>query len=320
MSPSVNISAVDLNLLLVLHVVLAERSVTRAAKRLHVTPPAISNSLARLRVLFDDPLLVRAGRGLVPTPRALELLPLLERAVSDFTKVLSGGEGDPRESTRTLTIAMADPDQVASLPAVVKAFATALPRASLRVVSVDTLVSSGGLSGGEVDAALGPAPFAQGPELHSAVVYEDEAVFVVRRGHPTVKRTLSRAAFSRLRHVDIHLALGRGGVGHKTAEDAFAAHGLSRDIAVTVPTFTAAAMVVASSDFVAGMPRRMVERLRASAPLVMVTAPLPTMYVRMSLVWHDRTHLDPVARRFREAVIVALRDRTARGARRRKPA
>lgn len=311
-SPTVNISAIDLNLLLVLHVVLEERSVTRAARRLHVTPPAISNSLARLRALLDDALLVRSGRGLVPTPRAIELGPALARAVAELERVVQGGESDPASSTRELTIAMADADQVASLPRIASAFATRLPRASLRVVSVDTLVSSGGLEGGEIDAAIGPREVAQGPQLHSAPLYDEEAVLVVRRDHPTVRRKLTREAFGALRHVDVHLALGRGGVGHRSAEDFFARLGLTRDIAVTVPTFTAAAMVVASSDHVSGMPRRIAEALAPLAPLTIVSSPLPPMLVQMNLVWHERTHHDTVARLFRETVIDALRDAPGR--------
>lgn len=299
-----NLSALDLNLLLVLHAVLEEGSVARAAARLHVTSPAISNSLARLRAHLGDPLLVRSGRGLVPTPRAKELAPILARIVEDAELVIEGPARDPAASTRELTLALADADQVASLPRLADALARTMPRARLRVVSVDTLISSGGLEGGAVDAAIGPEEVASG--LHASPLYEEEAVLVVRRGHPTVKRKLTREAFNSLRHVDVHLALGRGSAGHRVAEDAFARFGLVRDVAITVPTFTAAAMVAASTDLVAGLPRRMVQSLAKVADLVIVEAPLPVFRFTMQLVWHERTHLDPVAQRFRATITEAL--------------
>jgi DNA-binding transcriptional LysR family regulator len=179
-----------------------------------------------------------------------------------------------------------------------------MPRARLRVVSVDTLISSGGLEGGAVDAAIGPQEAATG--LHTSALYEEDAVLVVRRGHPTVKKRLTREAFNSLRHVDIHLALGRGGAGHRVAEDAFARFGLVRDVAITVPTFTAAAMVTASTDLVAGLPRRVVDSLAKVADLVVVEAPMPAFHFTMQLVWHERTHLDPVAQLFRATVVEAL--------------
>ncbi|WP_236517218.1 LysR family transcriptional regulator [Sandaracinus amylolyticus] len=305
-----NLSAIDLNLLLMLHVVLEERSVTRAARRLHVTPPAISNALARLRAQLDDPLLVRSGRGLVATPRALELAPRLARAVGDLTLVVQGGESDPAESARELTLALADPDQIATLPRIVPTFAERLPRARLRVVSIDTLISTGGLAGGEIDAAIGPAEAANG--LHTAPLYEEAGVLVARCGHPILRGKMTSERFRALRHVDVHLALGRGGVGHRVAEDALSRGGLARDIVVTVPTFTAAAMVVAQSDLVAGIPRRIAEALAPRLELVIMPIPIPAMRFEMQLLWHDRTHHDAVAARFRAAVIDAARPKKKR--------
>ena len=302
--PLMNLSSLDLNLLVVLHAVLEEGSVARAAERLHVTSPAISNSLARLRALLGDPLLVRSGRGLVPTPRAKELGPILARIVEDAEQVVHGPGGDPAATTRELTLALADADQVASLPRLATTLARTMPRARLRVVSVDTLISSGGLEGGAVDAAIGPEETASG--LHASPLYEEDAVFVVRRGHPTVKKRLTREAFNSLRHVDVHLALGRGGAGHRVAEDAFVRVGLARDVAITVPSFTAAAMVAASTDLVAGLPRRVVASLAKVADLVIVEAPLPVFRFTMQLVWHERTHLDPVAQLFRATITEAL--------------
>ncbi len=305
-----NLSSLDLNLLLVLHAVLEERSVSAAARRLHVTPPAVSNSLARLRAVFDDPLFVRAGRGLAPTPRALEVAPLLRSAIGDLARAVAGEDRfDPGTTQRTFTIACSDSDQLHGVPILGEAFERAMPRARLQVVSVERLEASGGLAGGAVDVAIAPAiPGAPGePGVHAAPLYSDEAAFVVRKGHPRIRRTLTTAAFEAARHVDVHLALAGGGIGHRGAEAYFAARGLRRDVAVVMPSFSAAALFVASTDLVAGIPRRAAERLATMLPLEVVRLEGPPLAFDMRLVWHERTHADAGSRCFRDVVISALR-------------
>jgi DNA-binding transcriptional LysR family regulator len=118
---SVNLSAIDLNLFLVLHAVLEERSATRAAARLHVTQSAVSNALARLRQLLGDPLVVRSGRGLVPTPRAEQLAPLLREATDRLAQAVDRRGFVAAESTRTFTIALADSHQACDVPRIARA-------------------------------------------------------------------------------------------------------------------------------------------------------------------------------------------------------
>jgi DNA-binding transcriptional LysR family regulator len=137
----------------------------------------------------------------------------------------------------------------------------------------------------------------------------------VRKDHPRVRGKLSKARFSTERHVDTHIAHGRGGEGHRAAEEAFAAHGLSRDVAVTVPTFAAAAWVAATSDLVAGIPRRLAERLRATLPIRIVEAPLPLFRMPIAM-WHERTAADPAAAAFREVVASTARATHGRRGRR----
>lgn len=298
-----NLSQIDLNLLLVLHAVLQHGSVAAAAGALHVTPPAVSNALARLRTLFADPLFVRRGRGVVATPRALELQPLLESALASLERAVGDGQRfDPKTSTRTFGIAMADGDQVALLPLLSGAFLRALPRARLHVVSVDALLSSGGLAGPLAELAV--APKLPDPELHWLPLYETDAVVVARREHPQLpaKRTISAELFRTLRHVDTHLALGKPGVGHKAAEDAFARAGLARDVAIVVPSFSAAAMVAARTDLLAALPRRVAETLCTLFPLRLLELPRGGPSMPLGLVWHDRVHNDPATRFLRELI------------------
>lgn len=305
------LASIDLNLLQVLHAVLTERSVAGAASALHVTSPAVSNALARLRDLLGDPLFVRKGRGLTPTPRALELQPVLARTLGELEGALNQSEAfDPKTCARELTIALSDADQVTSLSAISRQFERRLPSARLKVVTLDTLIASGGLAGVAVDLVIGPRLQDEG--LHTRSLFHEDAVLVVRREHPRVKRALTREQFNAERHVDIHLLLGRPGAGNKAVEAAFAAAGLTRSVAVTVPTFAAAASVVAHTDFVGGLPRRFVQMLSRSLPLRVVDGPGPPFAFEMCLHWHERTHRDPAVVVFRELVTAALGRRQAR--------
>lgn len=299
-----NLSNLDLNLLLTLHVVLAERSVARAASRLHVTSPAVSNALARLRDALGDPLFVRKGRGLSPTPRALELEPTLATTFGALEHALAAAPFVPATSTRSFSLALSDTDQLATLAAIARLFARELPRAQLRIVSIDTLIASGGLEGSTIDAALGPAEPQDG--IRARPVYQDEAVFIARKGHPRVRRSLTPASFNAEGHVDVHLVLGKAGAVNRAAEDAFARFGLSRRVAVTVPTFAAAAMVVTATDLLAGMPKRVAAMLARSLPLTLLKPPMPPLRFPMMLLWHERTHRDPAATYFRDLVARAL--------------
>jgi DNA-binding transcriptional LysR family regulator len=306
----VNLAALDLNRLLVLHTVLTERSVTRAAATLHVTPSAVSNALARLRATFDDPLLVKSGRGLVLTPRAVALAPQLADAVAAMARVVETQSSfDPTRSTRRFTLACSDAEQISEVPRIAAAFARKLPRASLRVMSVDQLESQGGLASDEVDVAIAPAhgPL---PDVRSSDLYEEEGVLVVRKGHPQVHRKMSKEHFNTLRHIDILLALAGPGIGHDIVEEFFASHGLHRDIAISVPSFAAAAAIAAQTDWVAGMPRRMAAAFLRQMPLITVAMPVPAVRFRIQLVWHERTHQDAGAEFFRALIVAAVRPRS----------
>lgn len=297
-----NLSNLDLNLLLVLHTLLEDPSVARAAKKLNVTSSAVSNSLAKLRDVLDDPLFVRRGRGIVPTPGALALAPVLKAAMGQIEAALnSTREIDPNKTTRTLTIALADSEQVSALPTIVSACAKEMPRANLRVISVDTLIAHGGLEAGAADVAIGPHDPKQDTPSHP--LYMEEAVLVVRKNHPALRKN-GRVDLNALRHIDIHIALGRGGKGHEQAEAQFDKMGGKRDIAVTVPSFAAAAMVAAKTDYVTGLPKRLFAALGRSAPLVSIGGGLR---FDMRLLWHERTDADPICRALRTIIIEQVR-------------
>lgn len=297
-----SLSSLDLNLLLVLETVLSERSVARAAQRLHVTPSAISNGLAKLRTALGDPLVTRRGRGIVPTPRAEELLPALSRALAELERAVTQTPFDSATCTRTFTLAMADAGQVASLPAIAAALAQGMPRARLRVVGIESLLALGDLSSTEVDLHFGMR--ATGPGIHAESLYDEPTVLVARNAHPELRAKPSRQRLATLLHVGVELAPGRG------FRDPFAASyvraGLPRTVVLTVPSFAAAAAVTAQTDYVTTLPASLLATLGAPLRLAAVGGPVPAQAVSMALCWHERTHADPAAVAFRALVKRAL--------------
>jgi DNA-binding transcriptional LysR family regulator len=306
----VSLSQIDLNLLVVLKTVLAERSVVRAARALHVTPSAVSNSLARLRHALNDPLVIKSGRGIVPTPRAAALAPGLARALEDLDRTVHGDGFDPLSTTRQFTLAIADAGQIAQVPRIASAFATTMPRARLRVVGIDTLLSTGGLAGTEVDLALAALP-TDSPGVHMKPLYKEHTVLVGRRGHPLAGGTVSKRQLGGLRHVEVEVAPGRG---HRELASTYARLGIERDVALVVPTFMAAAAIVAKTDFVATLPETLVVRHGQSFGIEKLAPSAPRLTIAIKLAWHERTVLDPLMRAFREIVESAVRSR--RGTRR----
>jgi len=300
---AMNMSGVDLNLFLVLHAVMEERSATRAAKRLHVTQSAVSNSLARLRDLFGDPLFVREGRGIVPTRRTEELAPLVATMVGQVALALESGRGfDNLHSTRTFTLCVADSHQACDVPPIAAAFARRMPSATLRVVSPDFLLASDGLATGQVDAAFFPQP-AVPPGHRFHPLFEEQATLVVRRDHPIVKRAITREQFNTLPQIDVQVALGNPGTGNRVAVQHWKQSGLRRKVALVVPSFVTAAMTAARTDYLAGLPDRVASLFTGLLPLRVVTPAFPMPSIATVLVWHERTHADPGARAFRELIV-----------------
>jgi DNA-binding transcriptional LysR family regulator len=194
---AVNLSTVDLNLLYVLATVLEERSATRAARRLHVTPSAVSNALRRARDLFDDPLVVRRPYGFEPTPRAQTLLSGLRTWVEDARRLVAEApEFEPKSSTRTFRVACSDAIAVTLLQPILRLLMQRAPRVRLQLLTLDRLIAEDGLTRGSVDLVIGIPPVM--PDGHEAeLVYRDPMLCIVRVDHPRVRTRLSLDAFAR---------------------------------------------------------------------------------------------------------------------------
>jgi DNA-binding transcriptional LysR family regulator len=303
---AVNISALDLNLFLVFQAVLEEGTTVGAARRLSVTQSAVSNALARLRHAVNDPLFVRSGRGLVPTPRAEAMRPSVAEAIRRLESTL-GDAFDPRVTTRTFTLAGADHHQAADVPRVAHAFARALPRACLRVVSVDYLIASDGLAGGTVDAALAPEG-TSGQGLHATPLFREVSGLLVRSGHPALRGRATLDRLAELGHIDVHVTLGEPGDVNRAVRRTILDLGFDRRVTVVAPSFTTAAMIAARTDYVAWLPDHAARLFGQVLGLRALRTTLPPLDVGCALVWHERTHADPGAAFFRDLVARELRE------------
>jgi DNA-binding transcriptional LysR family regulator len=289
-------STPDFNLLVTLDVLLAEGSVARAARRLRLSPSAMSRALARLRATTGDPLLVRAGRGLVPTPRAIELRERVGQLVQDGTAVLRPAETlDLRQLVRTFTLRTSEGFVENFGPGLIARVGKDAPGVRLRFVQKPDR-DSAPLRDGSVDLETGVAAKVTGPEVRAQALFRDRFVGVVRRGHPLSRGKITPARYAAGRHIFV----SRGGFDRGPIDEALKPFGLEREIATVVGGFATALALARASDLVASVPERHTGRLRAG----MHSFPLPvsTPEVTVSLLWHPRLDADPAHRWLRGCV------------------
>ncbi len=286
----------DLNLLLTLDALLAEGSVAGAARRLRLSPSAMSRSLARLREATGDPLLVRAGRGLVASPRALELRERIGPLVQEAQAMLRPAAAlDLARLQREFTLRTRE-GFVENFGAALLARVTAqAPGVRLRFVPKPDR-DSAPLRDGNVDLETGVIGAGTGPELRAQALFRDRFVAVVRDGHPLSRGRLTAARYAAGRHV----AIARAGTAGGPVDEALAALGLARDIAVTVPQFAQALALAREAGLVATVPERHTGTLRDG--LVTVALPLPVAPFTVSLLWHPRMDGDAAHRWLRGCV------------------
>lgn len=280
----------DFNLLPALEALLEERSVVQAAQRLNLSPSAMSRTLTRLRRSLEDPLLVRAGRGLVPSPRAVELVETVGTLAHRVRTVLGpAGPWDPRSVNRTFTLRFSDGLVEALGPALLKVVRVQAPGLRLRFLAKTDRFSQG-LREGSVDLETGVIGSPTSPEVVSTHLFEDQLVALVRADHPWTRQAPSADEYLEARHVATDRGPGEG----ERLDAWLTALGLHRNIEVLVSGFASALALVASADLVATVPDRHTRSLRGS--LVAVSLPWNPGPVPLSLLWHPRSEADPAHR------------------------
>lgn len=300
-----NIHAVDLNLLLALHALLDEASVTRAARRAGLSQPAMSHALARLRLHFDDPLLVRSGRGMVRTARALALQAEVADTVRRVDALFDARGFTPATDPVRFRLVADDHIGCTLLPGLVADVSARAPAATVEVAPRGSPGRKALVRAGEADLALGYFSGA-GMDLCRRELWEDTWVCLTATRHPELHEVdLDLERWLRLPHVVVSPTGGTRGA----VDRALARTGCTRAVALTVPHFTTALAVVAATPFVLTTSASLAGAQAARFGLRMHAPPIELAPFAVSMVWHPRTDADPAHRWLRDRVAERARAR-----------
>jgi DNA-binding transcriptional LysR family regulator len=286
----------DLNLLVTLDVLLAEGSVARAARRLRLSPSAMSRALARLRETTGDPLLVRAGRTLVPTPRAIELGARVGQLVQEAEAILRPVEAlDLSRLVRSFTVRTRDGFVENFGPDLIARVSREAPGVELRFLpKLDK--DSTPLRDGSVDLETGVVGDSTGPEIRAQALFTDRFIGVVRIGHHLSEGEVTLARYA----AEGHIVVSRRGLARGPIDEALKAAGLERRIVTSVGGFSDALALARATDLIATVPESITARMRGG--MRAFPLPIPAASFTVSLLWHPRMDADPAHRWLRGCV------------------
>jgi DNA-binding transcriptional LysR family regulator len=300
-----NLGALDLNLLLVFDVLMAERQVTNAARRLGRSQPAISNALARLRSLLNDPLFIqnRTSGQMVPTRRAEELAPAVQNALRALENAINMVPFNPRKAHFTIRLGTTDYIEQVLLPELVRRLHRTAPNCKLLVTRLGGVfeIPAEALESGVLDVAIGFLPSSQvksQAKLSMHVLFRDRWICIAKQ---TNQPRLTREAFVRRGQVMLSYPKreGSGLVDRKLWE-----HGLQRQVALTVPHFSTIPALVLASELIGVVPERLVSTLGIRGKgLARLRIPLDLEPISVGLIWHARSDADPAKVWFRNLVM-----------------
>jgi DNA-binding transcriptional LysR family regulator len=287
----------DLNLMVTLEALLVEQNVTKAAARLHLSQPAVSAQLSRLRDVFDDPLLIPAQRGMTPTAKAVELLDPLRQALDQVrATVVTHRSFKPAKARLTVAIACTDYLQAAVVKPLVVQLRTRAPGVRVALRNLDIAQLEAQMAGGDVDLAL-MTPQAAPPSLRTKHLFDERYVLIGRRSHPRLRKGITIEDFAQLEHVIVSL---RGGDFVTPVDEVLAALGHRRNVVLSAASFLFVPEIVSQSNFVALVPERLVHG-RADK-LKLIDCPFPVEGFAVGMVWHERSHGHSGQRWIREAI------------------
>jgi len=294
-----NFKRPDFNLLSTLDVLLAEGSVARAARRLRLSPSAMSRALARLRETTGDPLLVRAGRGLVPTPRALELRERVSRLVQDGESVLRPAEKlDIKRLVRAFTLRTSEGFVENFGPSLIARIGREAPGVRLNFVAKPDK-DSAALRDGLVDMETGVVGKSAAPEVRARALFRDRFIGVVCKGHPLSKDKVTTGRYIAAGHIRV----ARRGQERNPVDEALGEAGLERNVITSVGGYSTALALARASDLIATVPERHTGILRAG--MHSFTLPVPVPEITVSLMWHPRFDGDEAHRWLRGCILGA---------------
>lgn len=294
----------DLNLLPVFIALMEERSVTRAAHRLGITQPALSNALARLRTTMRDQLFIRARYGVQPTPIALELAPAIAEALAKIDQAIVGQQDfDPKQAETLVTIAPNSFIEFVMVPALVARLQIEAPGINLRLIPFGSDLAETGVVSGTTSMVLGRV--VDPPDnLVVQHLLDDGLACIVRADHPDVGTSMSRKQYERLKHVNM-LPPGRLRAG---LFQALGREGLKRKVAVSVTNFLSIPEIVAVTDYCSTLPTLICRRLAEDPRVKVVPAPVDLGRFPVEAAWHVRYRHDPAHQWFRSLVAEIAQD------------
>jgi DNA-binding transcriptional LysR family regulator len=305
----VNLDRFDLNLLVAFEALMTEGQVTRAARRLHITQPALSSALARLRAVFDDQLFVKDGKSMRPTLRARELDAPIREALEKVRNAIGRPSFRPETAAVTVRIATSDDLELTLIAKVLKRLRAAAPGINLAIRRVSGVfeLPQQELASGALDMAIGPFP--QSPHHSTGVIvaaplYVDHLVCVAREKHPAIKRTLSEAQFLAASHVVVYYPPGGVGIVDQLL---IQRGGQRRKVAMEVPHFITAVLAAGETDLVATVNSRIANHLRRAAGVRVFPFPFESPKMNYSLYWHGRQTADPAHTWLRQVIVEASR-------------
>jgi DNA-binding transcriptional LysR family regulator len=297
----------DLNLLVSFDVLMEELNVSRAAERMFVTQSAMSHALQRLRQQFDDPLLVRTSSGMKPTERALSLVGPVKALLRDAKSLIQAPEQfDASESRLRFTIAATDYMDLLVAPLLMERVDSMAPGVDIHIKRTEQPFPERDLEYGELDVVLGFDAILKPPShLARKKLFDDRMVSVVRRGHPkSGEGELTLDDYLAMKH----LLISRTGTRFGVIDDWLAERGLTRRVALIVPHFLSAPLIVAQTDMELSLPERIAHVFAASAPLSVLTLPIDLPRYDLVMVWHPLRERDPAHRWLREQIMSACRE------------
>jgi DNA-binding transcriptional LysR family regulator len=284
----VDIRKVDLNLLVVFDAMVEHRSVTRAAEALGLSQPATSAAVARLRTLFEDPLFVKTGPFMRPTPRALELATPIRRVMGTLREeILQASAFDPARTDKTFDVIAPDIAEAILLPRLLERLRAVAPAVKLRVASMPRHAAGQALESGSAELALGFFPDLQKTGFFQQRLFKHRYVCIVRRDHPGIGARMSMKQYLAARHA----VVWPEGREHLVERFLNTRH-LQRKVALELSHFMSLLTVIASSDLVATVPNDLADFFVSQGNIRIVEPPVKTPDVEVHQFWHQRLHKD----------------------------
>lgn len=293
-----NVTDIDLNLLRAFDAIATEGSVTVAGARIGLSQPAMSNALARLRALFDDPLFVRTPRGMRPTPFAQQLAQPVREALRLIQGALQQHAGfDPASSGNTFRLSMSDIGEMVFLPGLLERVKRDAPGVKIEVARISIKDTHAQLEAGELDLAVGFLPGLT-TGMRQQPLFREHYVCMLRADHPRIGAKISAKQFREASHVLVSYA----GTGHQVIEETFVKEGLNGRIAARVPDFLVVPMILARTELIVTLPSRVAAVFAQLGRFKVLALPIDIPSFEVRLHWHQRFHQDPANRWLREVM------------------